>query len=239
MKKIIISVLTVLTVLSFCSAAFAELQPGDTCYFGTWPQEKKGDPVEIEWQVLAVEEGRVLLITKYGIEAGRYHQTYTRVTWESSDMRAWLNGEFYDTAFDPAEKERIAEVQITNPDNTEMGAKGGNDTKDRIFLLSIDEAGEYFPDDDARRCGFTKVSKGNATGYATDKAGNSVWWLRSPGKVDVLVGYTDGSVVHEDGTDAGSRNAAAVDLNGRILVKGISVNSGKFLIRPALWLDLE
>jgi len=45
---------------------------------------------------------------------------------------------------------------------------GGNDTTDKIFLLSIDEANAYFTDDSSR--------------IAPNTMGDPAWWwLRSPG----------------------------------------------------------
>ncbi|MBQ6509830.1 MAG: hypothetical protein IJI07_10195 [Flexilinea sp.] len=239
MKKIAVFLFVLYGLFCGFAAASAELQPGDPYYFGTWQQEKNEDPAEIEWQVLAVEDGRALLISRYGLYAGRYHRSYTRVTWEDSDMRAWLNGTFFGTAFSESEKERIAEALIPNPDNPDEGAKGGNDTKDRIFLLSIEEAETYFPEKDARRCNFTNYGKRGAHAAAADKEGNGIWWLRSPGKVDVMVAYADGSIVREDGSIDGSRYAAAVNYDGSILTAGIAVNFGSFFVRPALWLELE
>ena len=40
-------------------------------------------------------------------------------------MRKWLNGTFYQTAFDPAEQARILTVTNTNPDNPTTGMPGG------------------------------------------------------------------------------------------------------------------
>lgn len=65
-------------------------------------------------------------------------------------MRQWLNNEFFKTAFKTFEKELIVETKVSNPDNAGFGTKGGNDTRDKIFLLSLDEVNRYFASDDER-----------------------------------------------------------------------------------------
>ncbi|MBQ5539651.1 MAG: hypothetical protein IIU03_05350, partial [Bacteroidales bacterium] len=87
----------------------------------------------IEWQVLAVEDGRTLVISRYGLDAKPYNEEDSSVTWETSTLRAWLNGEFYNSAFSSAEKGPIQQITVKNTDNSTYGTKGGNDTTDRIF----------------------------------------------------------------------------------------------------------
>ncbi len=108
------------------------------------------------------EHDTALLIAERPVCDGRYHSKWEDITWEHCDLRAWLNGEYYDTAFSEEEKEAILETHLSNPDNPKYNTPGGNDTDDRIFLLSIDEAEKYFKDD-------------------ADRATGSWWWLRSPG----------------------------------------------------------
>ncbi|MDR3277874.1 MAG: DUF6273 domain-containing protein, partial [Oscillospiraceae bacterium] len=96
-------------------------------------------------------------------------------TWETSDIRKWLNGSFYSGAFSGGEKRGIAETTISNPDNAERGTYGGNKTSDKVFLLSLDEAERYFSNKGDR-----------AANYGNDGAW---WWLRSPGGYDYLAAY--------------------------------------------------
>jgi hypothetical protein len=136
---------------------------GDRVEFGAW----RGGP--IEWRVLAVEGGRALVVSEDVLERRGYHGSRSSVTWAESDIRAWLNGEFLDTAFTGEQQGAIALSQISNPDNPEFGTEGGPDTEDRVFLLSIDEAERYFSGSDDRV----------AEHLGEDRA--LPWWLRSPG----------------------------------------------------------
>jgi len=57
---------------------------GDIIPFGQW-----------DWRVLAVENGKALLITQDVIELRSYHNEKVDVTWETCELRAYLNGAFY------------------------------------------------------------------------------------------------------------------------------------------------
>ena len=177
MKKSVISiVLAAVMLLSACSsggdtngsAATTEDPATEmlhkTVVFGHYEQDRDKDngPEPIEWEVLAVEDGNALLISKNLLDSRQYYSGNNGVTWEKSDIRVWLNNPFYNRAFDESEKEQIQTVTISNPDNSSFGTAGGNDTEDKVFLLSIDEAESLFADDQARA-----IAPG--------------WWLRSPG----------------------------------------------------------
>ena len=190
---------------------------GDVFTFGTYEQDNDPDngPEPVEWQVLAVEDGRVLLISKYALDAKPYNTNWVRRTWEGCSLRKWLNGEFYSRAFSPAEQERIVTVTNVNPDHPTTRIKGGKDTEDRIFLLTIDEAGACFPSDDARRCRATAYAKANGT-YVNEYHGDSWYWLRSRG--------------------ATSLTASLVLFSGYVNTVGYGVNNGGGYVRPAMWL---
>ncbi|MBR6089843.1 MAG: serine/threonine protein kinase, partial [Anaerolineaceae bacterium] len=191
------------------------LRTGDTFTFGRYEQDRNSGADPIRWRVLTVENGRALVMSLYGLEAIRYNRTYTDVTWETSYLREWLNGEFYNTAFSAQEKSMIAEVRNVNQNNPKHGTRGGNDTWDRIFLLSYDEAVRYIDSkDDFWQCEPTDRAEKDAS--VID--GYSPWWLRTPGE------YSD--------------DAVAVNVLGYIFTDGYYVNSTSTLARPAFWIDL-
>ncbi|MCD7890247.1 MAG: DUF6273 domain-containing protein [Ruminococcus sp.] len=147
---------------------------------------KGGDVIEFggySWIVLDKTEDTMLIITEDTIEAKAYNLDYDGVTWEECTLRTYLNGTFYDS-FSEEEQMMIAETKSTNFDNSKYGTDGGNDTTDKIFLLSLDEAEEYMTEDERKAKG--------------------LWWLRSPGgtqhrAVGVCTGgdiYTLGGVVN-------------------------------------------
>ena len=137
--------------------------PGDIIEFGNYEQdnnlENGFEPVE--WIALDVLEGKVLLISKYGLDMKQYNETlydvpWGRVMWESSSIRFWLNGEFYNECFSEFEREKIMKTEVVNGFTKYSHIDGGSNTEDNIFLLSIDEAERYFDTDKERICYVTK-----------------------------------------------------------------------------------
>ena len=170
--------------------AISKASVGDYVTFGTYEQDNNlGNGAEaIEWLVLDKQDGKVLLLSKYALDAKPYNEEYTDVTWETCTLRSWLNSEFYRTAFSEKERGSIAETLVRSEDNPEYGTEGGNDTRDKVFLLSIEEVTTYFDSDPyasdpARRAKVTEYAKAQGGGYAESDEyyGNGWWWLRSPG----------------------------------------------------------
>ena len=119
---------------------------GEYVVFGRYEQDgdTSNGPEPIEWVVLAEEDGRMLLISRYILDGVPYHTEYKDVTWETCSLRAWLNDDFYNSAFDAEEQSHILSTVISNPDNEYISVPGGNDTEDKLFLLSVDELLKYY-----------------------------------------------------------------------------------------------
>ena len=189
----------------------ARFAVGNYVTFGSYPQTAAGDDMTaIEWLVLAREGKKVLLISRYGLDAQKYHSESTAITWRNCSLRTWLNSTFLNKAFTATEQSAIL---MTTVDNS-------TSTHDKVFLLSYEEANKYL--------GITKDGYYNekfrveATAYAKERGAhisvdNAIWWwLRSPHYVDKAPyvtpgGYTDSTFI------VYSSNA----------------------IRPALWVNLE
>ena len=199
------------------------MQTGDKISFGSY-----------EWRVLEVKNNTALIITEYIIEQRAYHNAYKDITWADCSLRKYLNSEFYDR-FSAAEKSRIIPVLNKNPDNQWYGTKGGTDTQDSIFLLSIEETVcRYFGDSSSKlyspgknqRYWFERKDKNNSKRIARlekRKEGSWWWWLRSPGRVSIKAVY-----IHGDGN---------IGIQGNNILKGnISDGECKGGVRPALWL---
>ena len=210
----------------------AQFTVGNYVTFGEYPQTTAGeDMTPIEWLVLARNGNKALLISRYGLDAQPYNIVYTDVTWENCTLRTWLNWTFYNKAFSSAEQSAIL---TTNVDNSKKqcysgySTDGGNNTQDKVFLLSYAEANKYF--------GVTYDNSSNTksrvapTAYAiahggwtssSNKTADSTyagrWWLRSPGRRQ--------------------SNAASVFADGSLL--DLSVGSGSASVRPALWVNIE
>ena len=181
----------------------------------------------------------------------RYNEKWATITWEKSSMRSWINGykasenqseidysnkNFIDTAFSTAQKNAIKTTKVENRNNIHYGSagQGGNDTSDKIFLLS---EREVYNTDDAKKYGFVldgevydeaRRCKCSTYAYAmgtwrniedSEYNGNALWFLRSPG------GSCYGDVT------------AVYDF-GRVNSGGTSIFSDH-RVRPAIHLDLS
>jgi len=166
MKKQALALFLVLALalsLAACGkpkSPYAGAEMGDTLQLGG-----------IDWYVIRVEEDRALLLTAQIVEIRTYHHERADLTWEISDMRAYLNGEFYEDTFADEEKQWIAETEVSNETPADFETDCGNDTLDRLFLLNTREIEDYFADNAARKT--TDPETGE----------NVSWWLRDPGKL--------------------------------------------------------
>ena len=213
----IIGMLILLGITGFFVYNKSEYKVGKTIEFGNYPQDKDGTEKPIEWIVMKKEGNQVLLLSKYVLDAKPYNEEFEDVTWETSDIRQWLNNEFYTTAFNKTEKAKIQTSLIKNEDNSEYGTSGGNDTEDKVFLLSEKEAETLFSDEEERIAKATEYAE--KSGVYVNKEKAAWWWLRSPG-------YS-------------SRDAAGVGSHGWVDRSGYNVSSYFDGVRPALHLNLQ
>ena len=129
---------------------------GDIVQMGTYEQD--GDPETedpICWDVLDKDGDAVLLISHDVIAYQRFSDSRKCVIWEDSEIRTWLNQEFYAEAFDEEEQASIRETTLENlstvgfaahvdPSGDVQVRESRPDTKDKIFLLSWKEAEQYY-----------------------------------------------------------------------------------------------
>lgn len=183
---------------------------------------------EDDWLVLKREKGRMLLLMKDVLEPGeQYHEEIRAITWEKCTLRKWLNEDFYNT-FTPEEQARILETHLKNPGNKKYGTKGGKDTDDKIFLLSLDEAKEYM----------TKDKRVADAGW---------WWLRSPGSDQITAAGvdSDGSLDTDGGiVFYGGGSSCFESENIRLCVVRLNERSGGAFAPPfscnllAIWVGV-
>lgn len=208
---------------------------GSEIQFGSYEQDgNTGNGAEdIEWIILARAGDNALLLSKYGLDAKEYHEEQEDITWEQSDIRSWLNSSFMDTAFTSEEQGAILKSEVDNSQaegNSEYDTTGGNNTEDRVFLLSYKEAFEdYFSSDEERVCMPTDYAVQNGA-YINDDTGVCWWWLRGSYWINTADFGDLGSLF---GVQIFAANVS--DLGS----SGYSIVNGSVCIRPALWVNLE
>lgn len=157
-----------------------------------------GDP--IKWRILSIDGNTALLLSDVALDYKQYHTVRGSITWEKCMMRSWLNGydamsnsagrnysadNFIDVAFTGAEQTAIRNTAVKN--------ERGNDTIDKLFLLSESETGmtdaaagygfvkNQNTYDEARRCQGSAYTKARGLSASTSSSykENVVWRLRS------------------------------------------------------------
>lgn len=230
--------------------ALRKANVGSYVFFGEYEQDNNEDTGKeaIEWLVLAKEEDRLLLISRYALDCKPFNMEKKDNTWAFCSLREWLNGSFYENAFTPEEKDVILETVITEDETAGHGYRSLDivlvtpeasnpleadpsvavdvdpgfdkleefDFTDKVFLLSSDEAEQYFNDDDSRMCPGTPYCY--AQGTWEESSGNCIWWLRSSGR------YTN--------------YAMFVSFDGRNDWFGGAVDNGEKAVRPAVWINI-
>ena len=154
------------------------VKQGGYIKFGSYPQENGNTREPIEWLVLEVNGNEAFLVSRYGLDCRQYHHACVSMTWEQCDLRKWLNHDFLEAAFTEEEQRRIKVSEVVNDNSRQYDTRGGNNTRDRVFCLSLAEAEQYFENDSERRCRPTAQAKAHG---AYVSAGCCYWWLRSPG----------------------------------------------------------
>ena len=204
-------------------ARLSEAEIGSSVFFGAYEQDNDASDgkEDIEWIILAKEGDRALVISKYALDAKQYDLSKSDVTWETCTLRAWLNGPFL-SAFRAEERNCILDAAVTADTNPSHSTPPGNDTTDKLFLLSVTEVDRYFNSDEARKCEPTAYAKAHdvwkSSPKITDGRVTCWWWLRSPGSL--------------------SDHAVLVRPHGSLEIDGRGVYNILGGVRPAMWIDL-
>lgn len=182
-----------------------ETKPGEGSQTGLFSKVEFGGA---SWYVLDKKDGKTLLLSEKIIDKRTYSDAPGAVTWETSALRGYLNGEYLN-GFSAVDREKICEVTNANRPNGKYAVSGGADTRDRVFLLSLEEAEVYLG-------GFADVLIAK-----TADSGAAFWWfLRSPGEAaDVAACVTAGGLIDYHGV----ADSVETPIGG---------------VRPAMWVEL-
>jgi hypothetical protein len=226
-------------------ATAAKYKAGDHVYFGGY-----------EWRVLEVAAGKMLLLSEYVLEHRAYSNEATGdPTWENSSLRSYLNGEFLNS-FSASDRGWIVETHLVNSDNpwtwNDMsGEPGGNDTDDRIFVLSPEEVVRYFGDSgqfaNQPKDVWVQAPDGEPyidNQFAVDDQYNEARRAYCFDDCPYYMheyqyeyyGMASNWWVRSPG--ASSSYNAFVGVDGAISLRGEWSHDDYFTVRPALWLDL-
>lgn len=222
---------------------FSNVNKGDVIKFGAYEQDAcfVNGQEPIEWVVLDKTKSKILVLSKNILDRFPYHYHYDGVTWETCSLRKWLNSIFFNSAFNQTEKGMIKVTTVENYDNVEYNSLAGNDTKDKLFLLSQLEmintdygfADAYMKYDDNRKCSVSdyfhiRISEWyfKYSSYRTkDGEFSCSWWLRTPGQSNAQA-----CCVGREG---------CVFSSGSTVFENVGHDFGNLGVRPAMWISIK
>ncbi len=236
-------------------------KPGYVVEFGTYEQNHDvTDGAEpIEWYVLDVKDGRALLLSKYILENMPYHKYEEEISWKNCTLREWLNGTFYDSAFNDEEKKRIATTLLENVWNPWNTFATYEYTEDKVFLPSMEDmlSGDYFYTEKAPESAaytfdgyFTSDTERMARGvyeedqwidyggyylYDFDGMPYGAYWLRASSRTEYEPGDTKKEYPHL--VVAGITIDGSLDTSANNTIGNTSRDERG--VRPAIWVELE
>ena len=186
---------------------------GDTVKFGSYYINNENEKEPIEWIILDKNEDTKteILLSKYVLDRRKYNELYVNANWQKSELRTWLNNEFYTEAFEGIGGRFVLVSAIDNHKNPDFKTLESGTTYDKVYLPSYDEMKKYLDPNYLRAKGTQYFEmKG---GYV-DKDGFADWWGRTPGDTDKHI-----------------MNVAA---SGEIVMKGDYVTTDDIGIRPMI-----
>ena len=216
--------------------------------------DKRDDKLPIVWQIIDVtEDGDAFLVSDKILDEKPYNKERTTVTWETCSLRKWLNGnnegDFLKEAFNQEETDCILDTVVKTAGYTQKipgGAEfvngvlvpkdfketyisGGNDTKDKLFLLSLEEVENpkyKWPDDKSRELSNINIMRACfssnfvMSAYNHDKDGQ-LYGLRT----------TEGDIV-----SFVMGNGETIQFSSGTQPIYVEIELG---VRPALWVNLK
>ena len=174
----------------------SKVTSGNTYYFKVEP---------IRWRILSESDGSAFILADGIIANHYYHHTNSSTTidgetvyannYKHSDIRAWLNGEFLNSAFGEVAQSLIETTEVDNSvysTGYSSNEYACENTFDKVFLLGCREVVtvQMMVSDYARSTGANMYTSGRYFGCGE-------WWLRSPYSFH---GYL-ARRVHEGGID--------------------------------------
>ena len=162
----------------------------------------------MRWLVIKKEDDRVCLLSELGLAGSVYHQKHAAVTWEESDLKAYLASGPLARMFSKYEAEAIVPTD---------GAL--------LTLLTPEEAEAAFATDEERELAISTAAEQSGTNvnrmskhHNWDMKGyrSSWWWLR-------------------DGSGKASVTAPIVTVDGTIERDTKPVNKPGGAVRPVVW----
>ena len=154
---------------------YTRIKNGDTYdYFVSEP---------VRWWIIKSDSKSYTVVTDKLIDCKPFHNDLTSVTWDTSALKTWTNGEFYNKCFNEKEKAFITEHTTPASWNYYYQFESGKSTIDKVGVIpaaSLSDRTHIFMDHDSdeskllRKALVTDYSA--AQGAYVDDNGYGKWW---------------------------------------------------------------
>lgn len=190
---------------------------GSVFTYGKYEQDNNlGNGAEdIEWRVLDRQNDKLFVISKYALDCIEYNKDKNPNSWKDTDLRRWLNSDFYKKAFTKDEQKNISTTYIYSDEGRTLGVEDSVLT-DKVFILNNYEQDTYFSSNSDRIAIATNFAIAN--GVEANKEKQAIWWLRSRCFENYI------GAVYEDGYADGEKGGKYSD---------------NYAVRPAMWIDTK
>lgn len=206
---------------------------GDLVEFGSYEQDNKKETADeaIVWRVIDRkvngDSKKLLLISEKVLDAHAFDTELKGAKWATSDLRTFLNGSFIEAAFSAEEQAKLIETENATADNGRYIVDSGEDSTDKVFVLSKEEAEQYLAKRGWQKAEATVYSQNrDGIGGEYDHGvtvdpdyGTAAWWLRNAGENDI--------------------NAMYMYYYGAVCEEGTLVRNTFVGVRPCVWVDVS
>ena len=245
MRTMIRLMCLLLTVMSLCSAAFAEELRGwnktDGYVYltlGEFPQTEGGYVEPILWRVLSVDDEKAYILSEYVLEARRIHGDYNEYAnkatnkkkpgfegdYTQTEMAQYLNGEFAQTRFTEGELDILLADEVLGM----FFLPSAEDLKNKDYGFATNED---------RKAWGTEYAKANGLFvYGSNRGKHSPYWTRSQStsnkqgarciKSKGELGYIN--VITED---EGMRPGCYLDMTKAVVASGSGTKEDPFVLK--------
>ena len=199
---------------------------GNIVNYGWYEQDNvlENGKEAIQWIVLDIQDNKALLFSLYGLDVREFNHYHKFEPWEKCDLRAWLNEEFMESAYNENDEKNIVNTLLLNADNPNTGTECGNDTWDKVFCLSLDEVNKYLFDEEGNPKSFLKAQP---TAYA--ETNGEIYYDYMDEYCDYWLRTMGDSIL----------SAMVVTSSGEVYEEGLLTENSGVTFRPAMWLDIS
>ena len=187
----------------------SSLNQGDFLGFGSYEQDGnyENGKETINWLILKNDGKMIMMLSRDILDFQKYNGTNDDITWKESSLRKWLNGYFYDTAFNEFEKKKIIEISLKNEKIPEYEGDV-YESKDKVFLLSYEDIknDEYGLVGSGKKNLYSKYSGYVLKNYMDTNDNNfgedTIWWLRNRSRRKIVIDdqtfWNQGTAIYKD-----------------------------------------